>query len=328
MMPKDGTHRSRHATPWGDEPRPGGLPETSPGLSVVIPAYDEEGAIDQVVESTRAIVGRLERELGLPGEVLVVDDGSTDETCQRAEGHAGVRCIRHRVNRGYGAALKTGLRNARYDLVAIIDADGTYPAERLPELCRLLLDESLDMVVGARTGSDVAIPRVRRPAKWMLAKLAGYVAGEPIPDLNSGFRVFRRSTALRFLSLLPDGFSFTTTITLAMLGNGYRVAYQPIDYAARIGRSKIHPLRDTLAFLQLVARIALYFAPLKVFLPMSAVLLLSSVAVAAVSHWALGRLADVSTVVLFMAGLQIAAIGLLAELIVRRLPNFFREGDR
>lgn len=320
-----GTPKSKGGPPPGRNPPVADSEALLRGLTIVIPAYNEEEAIDHVVNAVQTTVGRIDRQLGIPTEVLVVDDGSTDDTSQRVSSHTAVRYIRHRTNRGYGAALKTGLRHAQYDLVAIIDADATYPAEKLLDLCQLLLNERLDMAVGARTGSEVAIPWLRRPAKWFLAKLAGYVAGEPIPDLNSGLRVLDRRSTLRFLSLLPDGFSFTTTITLAMLSNGYRVGYLSIDYAVRIGRSKIHPVRDTLAFLQLVARIALYFAPLKVFLPVSGALLLCAVLVGAGTHWVFGRLADISTLLLFVTGLQIAAIGLLAELIVRRLPNYFRE---
>ena len=292
----------------------------SQGISIVVPAFNEESGIGSVLMQ----LGRVLDDIGLAHEIIVVDDGSTDATAAQAEA-AGVRVLRHAANRGYGAALKTGIRHARYDLICITDADGTYPTERIPELVGRLAANGWDMVVGARTGENVAIPLVRRPAKWALARLAELVAGESIPDLNSGLRVFRRDMALRFFNLLPDGFSFTTTLTLAMLSNGYLLEYVPIDYHLRVGRSKIRPVRDTLNFVNLVLRIALYFAPLKLFLPLSGLLLLLAVSVALFTKFVQGQLADVTTVVIAMTAAQVAVIGLLAELINRRLPNHYRE---
>jgi glycosyltransferase involved in cell wall biosynthesis len=227
------------------------------------------------------------------------------------------------VNRGYGAALKTGIRHAKGDWVCITDADGTYPNERIPELVERVITGDFDMVVGARTGENVAIPLRRRPAKWVIGKLANFVAGEPIPDLNSGLRIFDRAAALRFFGILPDGFSFTTTITLGMLTNGYLIDYMPIDYHARVGSSKIRPIQDTLNFVQLVVRIALYFKPLKVFVPFSMALFLLALVWAVFSKVALGRLADVTTLVIAMTAIQVFMLGMLAELINQRLPNLY-----
>jgi hypothetical protein len=182
------------------------------------------------------------------------------------------------------------------------------------------------MIVGARTGKKVAIPLIRRPAKWAINQLANFVAGEPIPDLNSGLRVFRKDIASRFFNILPDGFSFTTTITLGMLSNGFAVEYIPIDYLARTGKSKIKPIRDTLNFTQLVLRIALYFAPLKIFLPLSGLFFCASIAWGFISYFIFERLADVSTIVIAMAGFQVAVTGMLAELINRRIPSNYRQG--
>lgn len=288
------------------------------GVSIVIPAYNEQDGIDIVIQGLASI----RRDAGRPFEIVVVDDGSQDQTAAVAEKHDGVRVLRHTRNRGYGAALKTGVRHSRYDLIVITDADGTYPNERIPELVTTIHERNLDMVVAARVGENVSIPLLRRPAKWMLGKLAAFVAGVPIPDLNSGLRIFKRSAMMSFFGMLPDGFSFTTTITLAMLTNGYLVDYVPIDYHARIGSSKIRPIRDTLNFLQLVLRIALYFAPLKIFLPLSGVIMLLGLAWAATSAIVLGRLADASTAVIMMSAVQISVLGMLAELMNRRLPSF------
>jgi len=291
------------------------------GVSIVVPAYNEEQAIGPVLEQLLRVMS----ESGLPHEVIVVDDGSQDATAEVARRYDAVVVLRHKGNRGYGAALKNGIRHAHYELICITDADGSYPNERIPDLIARLTRDGCDMTVGARKGEKIAIPLVRRPAKWLISRLANFVAGEPIPDLNSGLRVFRRSVALSLFSMLPDGFSFTTTITLAMLTNGYLVDYIPIDYHKRIGRSKIRPIRDTLNFIQLVLRIALYFAPLKVFLPFSGFLLLLALFWALFSKFVLGELADVSTLVITMTSIQVGVIGMLAELINRRLPNYYRK---
>jgi glycosyltransferase involved in cell wall biosynthesis len=290
-------------------------------VTIIIPAYNEEGAI-------AAVLAELGKELSACAhavEIIVVDDGSQDNTAAIARSQDGVTVLQHRSNRGYGAALKTGLRHAAHELVCITDADGTYPNARIPELVERLQVEQYDMVVGARVGEEVAIPVSRRPAKWFLGKLANYVAGEHIPDLNSGLRVFRRDIALRFGSILPDTFSFTTTITLAMLTNRYLVDYVPINYYARVGKSKIRPVQDTLNFLQLVWRIALYFAPLKLFLPLSALIFLLAVgwALFTLLYW--GRLADVTTLVIVLTAFQVAVIGMLAELINKRSPSYHKD---
>lgn len=291
-------------------------------LSVVVPAFNEEKAVGAEVTTLRSVLEKT----GWPFEIIVVDDGSKDGTADAAES-AGARVVRHRVNRGYGAALKTGIRVAKGNIIGITDADGTYPPEALPKLVSMLVEGQHDMVVGARVGPQAEIPLMRRPAKWVLGRLAELIAGEPIPDLNSGQRVFSRKSVLRFFSLLPDGFSFTTTITLAMLSNGHRVAYEPVGYAKRVGRSKIHPIRDTLGFTSLILRVALYFAPLKIFLPLSVLLLLIALAWGLVSKFVLGSLADVSTVLLVLAAVQVVVVGLVAELINRRVTNSYQADE-
>lgn len=287
------------------------------GCSIIVPAHNEEDGIAAVLTQLCA----LQQGAELPYEILVVDDGSVDKTAALVAGFANIILLRHPHRRGYGAALKTAIRQARYEIICITDADGTYPNECIPELVRRL-QAGQAMVVGARTGLAVHIPPLRRPAKWVINRLANLVVGEPIPDVNSGLRVFRRSVALRFFKLLPDGFSFTTTITLGMLTNGYAVAYLPIDYHPRLGQSKIRPIRDTLNFIQLILRIGLYFAPLKIFLPLSGLCLLVALLWGLFSSLVLGRLADVSTLIIAMTGFQVAMLGLLAELINHRLPGY------
>ncbi len=235
-----------------------------PEVTVVIPAYNERDGIARTVREINSVLSGA----GIAFEVIVVDDGSTDGTPEAAEAEA-CRVIRAHRNSGYGASLKRGIAAAHSDRIAIIDADGTYPATALPELVRR--SRTVDMVVGARTGQNVNIPLQRRPAKAFITWLAGYLCGRHIPDLNSGLRIFRRKHALRFARILPAGFSFTTTITLALLCNDYAVDYVSIDYHKRIGTSKIRA-RHAYDFTLLILRCIVLFNPLKVFLPVGAVL--------------------------------------------------------
>ena len=175
-----------------------------------------------------------------------------------------------------------------------------------------------DMVVGARTGAVVQVPWMRRPGKWLITRLAVYLSGQQIPDLNSGLRVFRRDVAVRFLTLYPDGFSFTTTITLAMLTNHYRVKFVPINYLRRIGKSSIKPIRDFTNFTILIIRICAYFKPLNVFVPPALVLIVAGLVKGAIDYRGehhLGLLA----ITLVLTGIQMLFIGLLADLIDQRM---------
>ncbi|GEM_PF-79229 len=306
----DHAGRSAHSSVGGAEP-------ALAGVSVIVPCFNEEGCI---AETARQIQDAL-RQSGRPFEILFVDDGSTDATgnaLAAIEDEKRIRVLRHSRNRGYGFSLKHGIEHAAHELIAIIDADGTYPIARLAELIDGM--ETADMVVGARVGKNVSVPLARRPAKWALRRLACYLAEYEIPDLNSGMRIMRRDVVRRFVGLLPDGFSFTTTITLAMLTHGYEVKYVPIDYARRIGRSSIRPVRDTMNFFSLIVRTVLCFKPLRVFAPASASLFATAVAVAAISKLAFGQLADVTSVTLAMSAVQLLGIGLVADLIDRRVP--------
>jgi glycosyltransferase involved in cell wall biosynthesis len=228
-------------------------------VSVVIPAFNEEQGVGPVVTELREVLSRQ----GITAEIIVVDDGSADKTAEKAA-EAGARVFRHTMNRGYGASLKSGISGATHDYVVMTDADGTYPCEYIPEMLNRL--ETSDMVVGARIGRKVRIPLSRRPAKWVLNRLANYVCNGKIPDLNSGLRTFRREVAMQYFAILPDKFSWTTTITLAMHCDKYAVTYIPIDYRARRGSSKIVPW-DAGRFLALIMRTAMVFRPLRVFLP-------------------------------------------------------------
>jgi len=272
-------------------------------VSVIIPAYNEGAHVAEGIEA-------LERAMEATGwrfEILVVDDGSTDETAERAAA-AGARVLRRPRNRGYGAALKLGIRSSQYDWILITDADGTYPVDSVPDL--LAEAESNEMVVGARTGSVVKVPLVRRPAKWFLRRLASYLAGRRLPDLNSGLRLMRKPLVERYEHLLPDGFSFTTTITLASACNGHAVTYVPINYHARLGQSKIRA-RHAYDFLLLILRTIVFFNPLKVFIPLGGILALAGMA-KLIYDIVRGNLSE-SAVLGLLGALLIWSVGLLAD---------------
>ena len=279
------------------------MPSPVEGITVVIPAFDEEGAIRDEVEKLHSVLTAAP----CPFEIIVVDDGSRDRTASIAA-ELPCRLIRQPRNMGYGAALKRGIAAARNPLVVITDADGTYPAEAIPELVEKAA--GFDMVVGARVGDEVRIPWTRRPAKWFLRVLASYLAEYPIPDLNSGLRVMRREHVRRFAHILPRGFSFTTTITLSYLCSGLTVGYLPIDYRRRIGTSKIRP-SHAWQFLLLILRVIVLFNPLKVFLPAGALVFLVGAA-KFIYDVGIGNLSE-SAVMCILTALMLWSIGLLAD---------------
>ena len=300
-------------------------------VSIVIPAFNEVATIQTVIAELQE---RLQP-TGIKAEYIVVDDASTDATAQMAA-TAGVRVLQHRSNRGYGASLKTGIGAASHDIIAIIDADGTYPARYLTDLLAEL--EHADMVVGARIGSNIHIPFVRRPAKWVLQRLANYVTHARIPDLNSGLRVFRRDVVMQYFPILPDQFSWTTTITLAMHCDQYAISYIPIDYRKRQGRSKIVPW-DAGSFAILILRTAMLFRPLRVFIPLAVICLVYGVAKMTLDLYRDPNI-SASALLSLMSALQIILIGMLGDAMAARLgrlspnavfgvqPKAFHELDR
>ena len=285
-------------------------------FSIIIPAYNEEDSICSVINN---INDKLKNH-DLLYEIIIVNDCSTDNTREEVLSvEIPVRLLDHEVNKGYGAALKTGIQQAKYDLILITDADETYPNEMIILLVSALTENNHDMVIGSRTGANVNIPLIRKPAKWAINCLANYLTKAKIPDLNSGLRVMKKDFVLQHMNILPDGFSFTSTITIAALTNNNSIQYLPIDYFPRKGVSKIRPIHDTLNFIQLIIRTALYFDPLRVFIPFSLLLMTLALLVLVVSGVFCDKLMDVTFGVIMMASIILLAIGMLADLIDKRV---------
>lgn len=282
---------------------------TNAFISIIIPAYNEEATIGQVLDDTLTTMERS----GYAYEIIVVDDGSDDGTAEIVRARPQVRLIQHPHNRGVGAARTTGMRAAQGEIVVMTDGDGTYPVQDIPRLLAKM--EQYDMVIGARKREMGTAKWLRSPAKLFIRWLASYLTGTKIPDLNSGLRAFRKDVAKRYYHMLPAGHSWVSTLTMAFLCDGYTVAYEPIEYYARKGRSTFHPLKDTYNYLVTVIRSTTYFNPLKVFLPLSIALVLLGVIKTAFDLALLDRIKD-SDVTIIVIGCMVGVLGLLADLIV------------
>ena len=292
--------------------------EEIPHASIVLPCFNEE---EHVLLEVERICAAMDKS-GIGYELLAVDDGSTDQTLarlRRAEpDFPNLRVIHFPRNGGAGTVRRIGTQQARGEIVVWTDADLTYPNERIPEFVAMLdADPAVDQVVGARTSEEGTLKIARVPAKWFVRKLAERLTNADIPDLNSGLRAFRRAVALPYLKLLPPGFSCVTTITLAFLSNGHEVRYVPIDYAKRAGRSKFHFFSDAYRYVLQVLRMVMYFNPLKVLMP-PALFLLGLGAAKGVYDLVVHPLHVANdTLLIFVTGMILASLALLADLIVR-----------
>ncbi len=282
-------------------------------VSMVIPAYNEEAAIRSVLEEVLTAMNRI----GRPFEIIVVDDGSTDGTGQACEGiDPRIRVITHRKNRGVGAARNTGVTEAKGAYVLMTDADGTYPCDTVPEMVERL--DECDMIIGARVREAGTHKFLRTFAKDSIRKLASFLTETKIPDLNSGLRGFHRDLVPQFFNILPTGHSWVSTITMAFLSSGYDVEWVPIEYNARIGKSTFHPIKDTYGYVLKVIRTVMYFNPLRIFLPMALFFLGIGFLKGIYDIFAYSFHFAPSTLILLFTGLQMAVIGLLGDLVVRR----------
>lgn len=268
--------------------------------SIVLPAYNEAISIGALIEGTKGICNPDD-------EVLLVDDGSTDDTAKIAR-DAGAKVISHPYNIGNGAAIKTGLRAAKGDIIITLDADGQHDPADIPKLLEYI--DKYDMVVGARRKGQGA----RGIANRIYNLLASYVCGRRVEDLTSGFRVIRADVAKKFTYLLPNGFSYPTTITLSLIKSGHSVKYVPIEVRQRLGKSKIRPIRDGIKFLNIILKIATIFSPFKIFLPVSGFFFVGGL----VYYWfayLTGTRFPNLPVFMIISGVIIFMMGLIAEQI-------------
>lgn len=281
-------------------------------ISVIIPAYNEAAGIGPVLDTIFKTMDAASYDF----EVIVVDDGSTDGTADAVRKNSRATLLQHQKNRGTGAATNTAIRHARGEIVAMTDGDGTYPVQDIPKLLAYM--DEYDMVIGARVRETGSMKVLRTPAKWFIRTLASYLTETPIPDLNSGLRVYHKSLALKFMHLLPKGHSWVSTITLAHLADDYTVKFVPIEYYERQGHSSWHLVSDTYNYLMLVIRTVMYFNPMKVLFPVGLAVL--GIGVLRQLWWfATANLHVLSSnVVLILAGLNIIMIALLADVVVRR----------
>jgi len=275
-------------------------------LSIIIPAYNESKVIREVISDIkRTIINN-----GINASIIAVNDGSTDNTGEILSSIQDIIILNHPYNKGYGAALKTGIRSADSDYVLIMDADNQHSSE---DIFRLYQEKDrYEMVIGARTNVTSII---RSPAKKIINIFASYLAGRKIPDLNSGFRIMKRDFVMDYMHFLPNKFSFTTTITLAGFAGGHSLHYIPIKMKKRkTGKSTIHPVKDTINFFLLLIRTTMLFNPLKVFIPVCIFLIVLGFVFSAYGLSVYGSFPK-SASIIFVAGMLTFFFGLVADQI-------------
>ncbi|WP_203889199.1 glycosyltransferase family 2 protein [Planobispora longispora] len=301
-----------------ETPESGSAVDATPYVTIVLPCYNEQ---DHVIDEVERICRAMD-DSGYTYELVAVDDCSTDETLARLKEAAprfpNMRIRAFHRNGGSGTVRRIGTQEARGEIVVWTDADMTYPNERIPELVQILeKDATIDQVVGARTTEEGSHKFLRVPAKWFIRKVAERLAGQKIPDLNSGLRAFRKSVARPYLRLLPPGFSCVTTITLSFLSNQHDVYYLPIEYSKRAGTSKFSFVSDAYRYILQVLRMVMYFNPLKVLMPPAIWLVGIGIAKGIYDNVKTPFYLANNTIIIFVTGLLIGSLALLADLIVR-----------
>jgi len=283
-------------------------------ITILIPCYNEEKAISKVISDVNSAMKRTEYEY----EVLVVDDKSTDNSVKviesEIEKNNKIKLIRRKINGGSGASRKTGISEAKGDIIVMLDGDGTYNAEDIPKMLKYFPE--YDQVNGARTTEEGTYKLLRFSAKWFIRRLAIYLSGYKIPDLNTGLKAFKKNIMKKYLWVIPNGFSCVTTMTMAFLTNGYNVKYIPTKYFKRIGESKFHPVKDTLKYLNTVIRMVIYFNPLKFFIPFSLIIFVIGALRIFYGLYYIEFKIRASEIIIIVASIQIFFFGLLADLIV------------
>ena len=282
--------------------------------SVIIPVRNEEEVIDEVINDVNKALNTLES----PYEIIVIDNASTDKTVDIVKKHSDVRLIRHESDKGYGGSIKEGVKVAKSDNIITIDGDGTYPAEDIPKLVSYI--GQYDLVSGARVGKDVSISLIRKFGKFWHHRLINFLAGERIPDMNSGLRVFKKDVFLRYYHLYPSTFSISTTFLLACLHNDHPVKFVDINYFPRKGKSKIKIFRDGLNFILLILRFVTYFNPLKIFIPLSFLFFMSALLTFIIGLY-LGEVPDITVLLLGVTSVLIGLFGLIADAMSKIMMN-------
>ncbi len=283
-------------------------------LSAVIPVYNEEQSLGKIIPE---IASGLKKSSLNEYEIIVVNDGSTDNSqailnkLRRTQKIDNI--VSHKINKGYGAALKTGIKLARHPYILIIDSDGSYPPNKIHKLVKEA--KQFSMVVGARTRKGAKIPVTRIIPKKIVLSMANFLIGENIEDINSGMRIFRKSLAQEFWHLFPDKWSFTSTLTLSSHLSDYSVKYIPINYRKRTGKSTLKAF-DFVYFLTLVIRLVVYFNPLKFFFWPGIVFTATGGAWIVFTLLTEQNITDTG-ILLFLTGMQVAFFGLIADLIVK-----------
>ena len=280
-------------------------------VSIILPVYNEAEHLVQEVSRVRVAMDASPYSY----EIIVINDGSSDDSAEVASRIEGIRFINFLQNRGSGSARKAGTQAARGRVTVWTDVDMTYPNDTIPQLVKEL--DGYDQVVGARTTEEGTVKALRVPAKWFIRKLASFLAGTKIPDLNSGFRAFRTDVARQYINQLPVGFSCVTTITMTFLAHGYSVKYVPIEYAKRAGESKFHWYKDTRRYATQVVRMILSYNPLRIFMPVGLGLVAIGVVKLIVDLVNLNMHVAADTLLILFAAFQVIAIGLLADLVTR-----------
>lgn len=279
-------------------------------VSIIIPAYNEEKAISTVLNDIQKTMSASKYRY----DVTVVDDYSEDNTANLAT-EAGAQIIRTPMQSGSGAARKLGIQHAKGDIIVMLDGDGTYTVGDIPKLLEFF--PAYDQVIAARTSEQGTLKFLRKPAKWFIKALAGYLVNTKIPDLNSGLRAFKKDVMAKYLWLVPDGFSCVSTITMSFLSNKHRVKWVPSEYKKRIGKSKFHPIKDTYNYIITIIKLVMLFNPLKILFPIGGIFLFMGLLKS--FHDLFLKILPISLyidVVFIITGINILILGLIAELII------------
>ena len=285
-------------------------------FTLVLPIFNEQ----EIAELALNEILKINSDNDGLFEIIIVNDGSTDSTPEILKKFSltkNIKIISHDRNYGYGRALKSGIKNANSKNIFITDIDGTYPNNKIVDFYNKFSENKCDMLVGARDARSENISLIRKPPKYIINKLANYLVDYEIPDLNSGFRIFKKELFEKYEHILPDGFSFTSTITLALLSDYKSVSYEKINYEKRVGESKIHPIKDTINFIILILKVTIYFNPLRVFIPLSIITFLIGFTLL-LSRIIIGSQFLVTSIILIFFATNFLFLGLIADLINKK----------